>query len=61
MVREHANNEGKRLPCSTTPDNCMYAGNAGHIDENSTPEEVAEFNRIAEETAARYVLGNSTT
>lgn len=53
MVREHANNEGQRLPCSTTPDNCMYEGNAGHIDENSTPEEVAEFNRKAEEISEK--------
>lgn len=49
MARKHVNNDGQKLDCSTTPENCDFNKNAGHIDEHSSPEEVAEFNKKAEE------------
>lgn len=64
MARKHVNDEGQKLDCSTTPENCNFNDNAGHIDENSTPEEVSEFNRKAEEisqTAAKRQDGNVST
>lgn len=59
MARKHVNDDGQKLDCSTTPENCDFSGNAGHIDENSTPEEVAEFNRKAEEISQQAALRQS--
>lgn len=53
MVSIHTNDDGERLKCSTTPEDCIFQKNAGHIDEYSSFQEVEEFNRRSEKIAQK--------
>lgn len=51
--RQHINNEGDILDCSTTPDKCDYSRNGEHLEPNASPEQAKAFYTQAERVAAK--------